>query len=620
MINVHKLCLSFGTQKLFDHLSFTLNDTQRVGLVGRNGSGKSTLLKILSGYQQPDEGVIALAKHKKLAYFPQEVVLQSDKTILDETLTAFGQLHEMQQEASRIEQIMQEQGSATDEKLVDTYLELQEQLADLNPERMQADAQRMLNGLGFKNEQLDKPVDSLSVGWKMRIVLAKLLLQQADFYLFDEPTNHLDMVAREWFLKFLKTASFGFMIVCHERYFLNQLCNDILELELGNGTFYTGNYDKYEILKRENLEHLKAAQAQQQKEIKRKRETAERFRAKSSKAKMAQSIFKQLEKIELIELPPEPKDIRFSFPPAKKSGRLVLMVKDVSHKFGDKQIFNNVQFEVERGSKIAIIAPNGVGKTTLFNLIIDKFALQQGKIEFGYNVHAAIFDQDQTKSLDLDKTVLYNLEQRAPTKSEQTIRSMLGTFLFGTDDVEKKVRVLSGGEKNRVGMINVLLQDANLLLLDEPTNHLDIPSKDILLRALQEHPGTMLFVSHDHDFINKLATHIIELTAHGTMLYHGNYESYLYAAAMKDRDEKKESTIPSKKKKQKEQPQVGTQNSKEFKKLERKIEKIEGEIKRIEFKFAELAYGSAQFDTAQKKLVQLKQELDMLHQQWESLI
>jgi ATP-binding cassette subfamily F protein 3 len=429
----------------------------------------------------------------------------------------------------------------------------------------------------------------------------------------------LDIVAQEWFLQFLKSSNFGFMLVCHDRYFLNQLCDYIYELERGNGKLYAGNYAKYETQKEQDVALQDAAYRNQQREIKDKMQTIERFRSKASKAKMAQSMIKSLDKIERIEAPEKDPNIHITFPPIQQAGKIVLKVNNVGFAFGDKQIFQHVTFDVERGHKVAIIAPNGVGKTTLFNLIANKLPLQTGSIELGHNVNYAVFDQDQTASLDLKRTILENINEACVAASEQKVRSFAGCFLFSNDDVHKKVGVLSGGEKNRVGMIKVLLQNANLLLLDEPTNHLDIQTKDILLNALNSYQGTIIFVSHDHDFVQRLATDIIELRADGVDVYPGNYELYLYRK--KQLEESKTHETPTKAAIQNNKPSGSVENSeKEKRTLERKIEKLEKEIQTMEQKFANLVYGTTAFDEAQKGLIELRDQLKASIAEWESHI
>ncbi len=618
MINGYNVCLAMIDQVIFDDVSFVFDQDQRIGLVGRNGAGKSTLLKVIAGKQQLDKGSVAIQKGKSIAYLSQDVVLQSDKSIVEETYTAFAHIAGLIEEQQKIEEQL-DKGEVTDD-LLERYAAVCEKLLDVDQEGMRAEAKKVLMGLGFKPEQLDQPVANLSVGWKMRIVLAKLLLQKADFYLFDEPTNHLDIVAKEWFLQFLKRAPFGFVLVCHDRYFLNQLCNIMFELERGQGTAYYGDYNKYETQKAHNEALLEMQYKNQQREIKQKTETIERFKAKASKAGMAQSMLKALDKIERIELPPKAPDINFNFPPIQQSGSVVLNAEHVAHAFGNKQIFKNVSFEVQRGKKVALVAANGVGKTTLFNLIAHKLPLSTGTITPGYNVSYAVFDQDQTASLILDKTILENIIESCPKATEQKVRAFAGAFLFTKDSIDKKVGVLSGGEKNRVGMIKVLLQNANLLLLDEPTNHLDIQSKDILLKALQAYQGTILFVSHDQDFVNKLATDIIELSVDGAKEYPGNYESYLYQKSQEEKMQAVEQSSVKKtnnnKKEEAVAPKKATMSDADIKALERKIQKLEHDIQRTENSFADLVFGTSKFADAQKKLNDLKKELEIATSEW----
>lgn len=529
MIQARELSLSFGNRIIFDHLSFTLQEDDRIGLVGRNGSGKTTLLKAFVDPSILDSGTISVQKSKKIGYLPQEVVLNSSLSILAETCTVFTDIYSIEQAILQLEQRLEQ---AWDPTLFDKYSKLHDQLEELEPLRRHAEAKKMLMGLGFQEKDFDKPVSDLSGGWKMRVVLAKLLLQKADFYLFDEPTNHLDIIAKEWFLSFLKRASFGFILICHEKYFLDELCDRIMELEYGKLTWYNGNYDYYIVEKEVRAERLHAAYTQQQKEIKHKEEMIERMRA-GQKARQAQSMEKALNKLERITIPPAPKEVNVSFPPVQQSGKEVLNVQKLSYTFGEKVIFKDVSFEIKRGQKVALVAPNGAGKTTLFNVLAGILPVQTGQVNFGHNVKSAFFNQDQNKVLDGELSIIDNVKKLCSHVAEPQIRSVLGSFLFSGDDAQKKVKVLSGGEKNRVGMVVTLLQRANLLLLDEPTNHLDIPSKDILLRALNAYEGTIIFVSHDRDFINGLATDILELTATGARHYGGNFDDYMYHKSAK---------------------------------------------------------------------------------------
>lgn len=617
MIQVHNVCLSYGSQTIFDHISFILDQHDRIGLIGRNGSGKTTLLKNIVDQTFLDDGSITIQKNKKLAYMPQEVVLQSTLSILDETLTAFPTLCALQHEIAQLE--LREH--IEDPTTIEQYVTLQEQLALLSPETIKAKAKKILTGLGFPPEQFDQPVANLSVGWKMRIVLAQLLLQEADFYLFDEPTNHLDLISKEWFLDFLKKANFGFILICHERYFLDELCTKIMELERGKITWYATNYSGYVIQKEHNDQLIEAAYNQQQKEIKRKQATIERFRASASRARMAQSMEKSLEKIERIALPLSSKNIQFSFPPIQQSGKEVVRVEHLSQKFGDKTVFQNVSFEVKRGQKVALIAPNGVGKTTLFNVITGALPVQYGNITFGYNVTHAIFAQDQNKALNPERSVLDNIKYLCPEVPESKIRSFLGAFLFSGTDTLKKVKVLSGGEKNRVGMVGVLLQSANLLLLDEPTNHLDIPSKGILLKALQEFKGTVLIVSHDRDFINELATDIIELTPQGTHHYQGNYDDFVYhkQTLAPTHAETKKKHVAQKKHEPIDEKTVQDEVVKKIHQKEATIIKLEKQILDLSTSFTDIEYGTPEFTATVTKLRELQKELRKIEEEWEHL-
>lgn len=621
MIQAQNICLSFGTQDVFDQISFNFNQHQRIGLVGRNGSGKSTLLKAINNPSTLDEGTISVPKNKKIAYMPQDVVLLSDKTILDETFSTFAHITALQDQARELEKRIE---TNADEKTLQQYADVQTELTETSPEQARAETKKILMGLGFTEEQFTTPVSTLSVGWKMRIVLAKLLLQKADFYLFDEPTNHLDLGAKEWFLSFLKRSSFGCIIVCHERYFLEELCTHTFELEQGKGTMYTGGYSVYERQKADRLEQLRSAYEQQQRDIKSKMATIERFRASASKSRMAQSMLKQLNKVERITMPPSLKEVSFSFEPVEMPGRTVLTVTDVAHAFGDKEIFKNVNFEVEREDKVALIAPNGGGKTTLFNIITGKLPLQAGTVTFGHHVKHSIFDQDQNLSLDVNNSILENVSERC-NKSLRVIRTFLGSFLFSNDDVNKKVQVLSGGEKNRVGMVCTLLQNANLLLLDEPTNHLDIQSKEVLLKALKEFRGTIIFVSHDRDFVNDLATHVVELTPTSAKKYHGNYRAYLTQKSMTNDltvdASAQQSSAQSKAKQAKADSGLSKKQlfelRKKSKRLEHKIEKLEKEITQVGIAFELLEYGTPEFITMQEKITKLKAELEECEGRWE---
>lgn len=611
MIIVRDLSLSFGTQKIFDDVDVTFGATQKVGVVGRNGSGKSTLLKVIAGQQTVDEGTITLDGTKTIAYMPQDIVFSSTKTVTEEIFSVFDKYLQLEKERDRIEQQLTE-GSEDAAQLIERYNRLIDILQLFDRTDAQQRTDDIMNHLGFSEQQQQQTVDMLSVGWKMRIVLAKLLLQQADFYLFDEPTNHLDIVTKEWFLSFLQKASFGFLLVTHDRYFLEKACTTIFELERGKGTMYYGNFELYLAQKEERLVAQKAAYERQQKDIARKQETIDRFRASASKAKSMQSMMKKIEKMELIEIEPPLPTVSFHFPPTVRSGRVVLTLKDISYAFGNKQLFSHVSCEILRGQKLALVAPNGKGKTTLFNIITGKLPLQHGSIEFGHNVVPAFFEQDQTLVLNPEHTIMEEVSNACRDVSETTIRTFLGSFLFRSDEIHKKIKVLSGGEKNRVAMIKVLLQKANLLLLDEPTNHLDLYAKDVLLQSLQQYDGTMIFVSHDHNFIQNLATGILALTPQGLHYYPGTFEEFLD-------DEKRKNNKPAIQKTtivSHDEPKA-TSVTKKIKQLETDIQRLELEEQKLIKQLELLAYGTAEYDKAIHKLAAIKTNLVMRMEEWE---
>lgn len=622
MIFIKNVTLQFGGQVVFDNISCALQQKDKIGLVGRNGTGKSTLLKVIAGQQDIDKGNIETQKGFKIAYMPQDVVIVSNKNVVDETMASLQQLYELAQEKDALAEIIQD--NATEENMM-RYSELEFELIEQGYEEKRAQAQRILTGLGFDKTQQEKLVSQLSVGWRMRVVLAKLLLQNADFYLFDEPTNHLDITAKNWFLSFLQEGKFGYLLVCHDRYFLDKACNQTFELSQSKLTAYHGNYSYFVQQKEIRQQHLLAAYEQQQREIKQKEKTIERFKASASKASSMQSMVKKLDKIERIEIDTGPRIMTLKLRPPERSGQYVATIKNVAYGF-TTPLFHNVSFEVEREDKVALIAPNGTGKTTLFNLIAKKLALQQGSIDLGHNVCVALFDQDQEKVLDPAKTILQEVIASCPRIPESQIRATLGALLFSGDDIFKLTKVLSGGERNRVAMGKVILSNANFLLLDEPTNHLDIESKEIILRALQQFEGTILFVSHDQDFVNKLATKIIELTPNGAIVYYGNYDQYLETkqATANYKNQQPKDMVHKQQPKQESKPAKSNDKDlfelqKKSKNIEHKIERFEQELAKLFEKMHHYAYGSSQHQTLQKEIDVAQKILHDAVSEWEKI-
>lgn len=628
IIQASNITIRRGDRDLIAHANFLIQPADRIGLVGRNGAGKSTLLQILSRHsrsasvegQEGYSGSLTFNKRMRIGYMPQEQTLISDRTVIAETLSAHA-YYPIAQEIAQLEEQAAQEANSNEESLA-RLSELQVQLEQFHLPQIIHRTTKILRGIGFSESMMEKPVAELSVGWKMRVVLAQLLVQEADFYLFDEPTNHLDIIAQEWFLQFMAESTVGFMLVSHDKAFLDKLCTLTYEIERGKLTIYQGNYSDYCRQKEEELVTLRMQFALQQREIARKQATIERFRASASKARMAQSMIKELAAIERIELPPTLGSMNFSFHLPVKAGAIVLTVKNLHQEFGTKSIFKHVNIELKRGTKTAIVAANGVGKTTLLNTILGKLP-QHGIIEWGYNVQLASFEQEST-SLPPKMPIVDYLLANTANKSDAVIRHLLGAFLFSGNDINKKLGVLSGGEKNRVKMCQVLLQDANVLLLDEPTNHLDIDSKERLLRALQAYPGTLLFVSHDRDFVNELATNIIELTPDGAYCYEGNYEQYLYykEAALHTAQQAKtvHSAVSSALSRPNAAPADDYAVRKECRKLEQQISKWEQELAALQAQFAEHDYGTPEYNRVVSMVDAKEQQLTQAQQRWEELI
>jgi len=617
MLTLHDISLCFGTQEIFRTISCSLQLDQRIALVGRNGTGKSTLLKIIAGLVTPDTGRVALQKNTKVAYMPQEQILQSDQTVFDEAFSIFNEYTGLEAEKEKLEQLFNT--SQATQKQLEQYTSIVERLVQFDRVKAVEKTQNILAGLGFSQQSWRELVAQLSVGWKMRLVLVKLLLQEADFYLLDEPTNHLDIVAKQWFFEFLRRARFGFLLVTHDKYFLEQLCTQILEIEHATLTCYTGNFTEYRVQKERQLENTQRAYERQQREIARKQQTIERFRASASKATLAQSMIKQLDKLERIELQSVLPQVSFSFAPVIRSGAVVLTLNNITYSFDDtKTLLTNVNAVVQRSERVALVAPNGAGKSTFFSLITGKYKPQQGVITFGHNVEYAYFEQDQVQALRQEATVWQEISNACSDTPETLLRNFLGAFLFSADTIYKKIKVLSGGERNRVALVKLLAKKSNFLLLDEPTNHLDIYTKELLIQALEQYQGTLLFVSHDHDFLNRLATRIIELNTTGLVEYHGNYQAYI------DQKIAHAGTAPQIHKIQQVHKLQNGQHTnqvinKQIAQLEYKIGRAEKEQEKINALFYTHAYGTPEYSKAVTKLQDNQKLLEDLYNQWETL-
>jgi ATP-binding cassette, subfamily F, member 3 len=520
----------FGPKILFQDLDWLITARDRVGLVGANGTGKTTLLKVLAGGESLDYGNISRQKGIVCGYLPQDGLTLSGQTVFAECLSVFGHIHAMQREQEELAQRMGEveHTSAEYAEIAERFHRVQAELASRDGYGIEAEVGVVLSGLGFRKEDWERRTEEFSGGWQMRIALAKLLLAKPNLLLLDEPTNHLDLDSRNWLEQYLVDYPHAYVMVSHDRYFLDVTVNRIAEVWNKQVTFYPGNYEKFLAQKAERRAQLEAAHRNQQEKIEQLQAFINRFRYQATKAKQVQSRIKELERMEKIEIPTEEKTIHFSFPQPPASGRLVAESKDLAKSYGAKQVFAGANFVIERGDRIALVGVNGAGKSTLIKLLAALEPATAGEIRLGHNVDVDYFAQDQYKALNPGARLLDDLFEVAPRSTQTELRSLLGCFLFSEDDVFKTVAVLSGGERNRYALARMLLHPSNFLLLDEPTNHLDMRAKDVLLESLQNFTGTVVFVSHDRYFIDKLATRVFEIGDGHLEVFPGNYEDYVW--------------------------------------------------------------------------------------------
>lgn len=627
MLNAHQITVSFGGDTLFDGISFRLGKGDRVGLIGKNGAGKSTLLRLMSQENTPTSGTFAFEKNCKIGYLPQDLDFEHGRTVLEEAYLAFEEIKSIEQRQEAIHQFME----TTQDFESQSYFDQLDELNELNTRyemiggyHYQAQTEKILLGLGFSMRDLNAPTDTFSGGWRMRIELTKLLLRDNDILLLDEPTNHLDIESIIWLEQFLKKFKGALVLVSHDRMFLDQVTNRTIEIVQQRIFDFKKSYSKYMIFREELRAQQLAAQKNQEKEIQQTEKLIERFRAKASKASMAQSLIKKLDKIDRIEIDPEEnKRIKFEFAISHKPGKIILQTHNVSKAYEDKQVLSDVNLEIERGEKIAFVGQNGQGKSTLAKIIVSEIQYQ-GEVKLGHNVQLGYFAQNQSTYLNGDQTVLESAEDSATPENRTKVRDLLGAFLFPGEAVDKKVKVLSGGERNRLALCKLLLQPFNVLIMDEPTNHLDIASKNVLKEALLKFKGTLILVSHDRDFVQGLCEKVISFRNQEVKPFLGDINAYLedkQLASLKELEKGPEQGKSSSKstggdyKKQKK----ARSNEQKIIKVEKQISRLEKQIKEIDFEL-EINYEQtiAQpnfFDSYQQK----KQDLERLMQEWEDL-
>ncbi len=520
----------FGHKLLFENLDWLITPKERAGLVGGNGTGKSTLLKVIGGLEPLDYGTITTMKGIRIGYLPQDGLRVIGRSVFAECMSVFAELRQIEEELELLAARMSELDPGGEEyrQVSERFERLDHEFRSRDGYTVEAQVGSVLTGLGFRKEDWPRQTEEFSGGWQMRIALAKLLLEKPSVLLLDEPTNHLDLEARNWLEQYLKNYENAFVLISHDRYFLDVTVSKIVEIWNKRVHFYTGGYEKFRQQKAERLVQLEAAYRNQQEKIEQLEAFINRFRAQATKAKQVQSRIKELERIERIELPPEEKTIHFSFPQPKPSGRIVAEFKNVAKAFGSKQVFSGVNFIIERGDRIALVGVNGAGKSTLIKLLAGTETLSSGDYTLGHNVEPDYFAQDQYKELDTEARLLEDLGSAAPRSTQTELRNLLGCFLFSEDDVFKRIGVLSGGERNRYALARMLLHPSNFLLLDEPTNHLDMRAKDVLLESLQSFTGTIVFVSHDRYFLENLATRVFEVGDGEVRVFPGNFADYLW--------------------------------------------------------------------------------------------
>ncbi|MCC8171832.1 MAG: ABC-F family ATP-binding cassette domain-containing protein [Parabacteroides sp.] len=600
MISVDGLTVEFGGFTLFDEISFVINKKDRIALAGKNGAGKSTLLKILAGQQTPTAGAMSIPKEITIGYLPQQMVLADTRTVREEAETAFGHLHEQEKEIERLNTELAERTDYESEayhKLIEKVTHLSEHLALLGGNNYQAELERTLLGLGFMREDFDRPTSEFSGGWRMRIELAKLLLRRPDVLLLDEPTNHLDIESIQWLENFITTRANAVVLVSHDRAFLDATTMRTIEISLGKIYDYKVNYSHYVTLRRERREQQLRAFENQQKKLQETEAFIERFRYKATKSNQVQSRVKQLEKVERIEVDEiDTAMLNLKFPPAPRSGSYPVIMENVAKRYGNHLIFDRVTLTIERGDKVAFVGKNGEGKSTLVKCIMGEIDFE-GKLQLGHNVKIGYFAQNQAQMLDDNLTVFETIDYVAQGDIRTKIRDILGAFMFGGEASDKKVKVLSGGERTRLAMIRLLLEPVNLLILDEPTNHLDMRSKDVLKEAIREFEGTVIVVSHDREFLDGLVDKVYEFGNRQVKEHLGGIYSFLEKKKMDSlRELEKKTAVPEQA--DAESGEASSQNklsyearkeqSRAIKKAERAIAETERLIECTEKQLAEL--------------------------------
>lgn len=635
MINVNKVYIQYGPRVVLNQVSCSIHERDKIGLVGLNGAGKSTLLKAIAGEISPHEGSIDRPNNSSLGFLHQDMDIPKGKTVIEETITAFEEQRHLQQRIAEVNEALAERSDYESDgymQLINDLSTLNDRFTFLGGHSMEADAERVLKGLGFQQGDFNRLTDTFSGGWQMRIELAKMLLQRPDYLLLDEPTNHLDIESILWLERFLKDYPGCVLLISHDRTFLDKVTSRTIEIELGRLYDYKAPYSEYLELRKERREQMRSAYENQQKEIADKERLIDRFRAKANKAKMAQSLIKQLDKMERIELEEENKaEMRLSFPPAPRAGRIVLEAHQVRKAFGEKLVLKDVDFKLERAERVAFVGKNGEGKSTFSKILIGHLGAE-GEVQKGHNVSIGYYAQNQSERLDPNLTVLETIEAESPAALRPKLRSILGSFLFSGEAVEKKVSVLSGGERARLALACLLLHPVNLLVLDEPTNHLDMRSKNVLKEALKAYDGALIVVSHDRDFLEELTEKTIEFNQKQLKTYLGDIRYFLekrevdnfrdVSLGKKSGEEKAPNTPrPVKKSLSKEEQKEERRLQRSVKNAENKVTRLEESIAKAEREMgAEGVFGTEKYQRLLEKYEAEQAALEEAMETWESLM
>ena len=635
MITVGNLSVLFGGKPLFEDISFMIQSRDRVGLTGKNGAGKSTMLKIIARQQEPTKGTVSVPNGYRIGYLPQEMKHNSGTTIFEEARTAFSEVLKLEDEIAQLSHQLETRSDYESEayqQIIERLNESGQRLSLLGSGSVDGETEKVLLGLGFRQTDMNRQMDEFSGGWKMRVELAKILLQSPDAVLLDEPTNHLDIEAIQWLEGFLSGYHGAVILVSHDRAFLDAVTNRTIEITVGRIEDYKASYSRYVELRKERRELQMAAYVNQKKMIEDTEKFIDRFRYKASKAVQVQSRIKQLDKVDRIEVEEEDNaSIHFRFPAAPRSGKVVITAEGIRKQFAEKTVLNRLDFLVERGDKIAFVGRNGEGKTTLSKIITGTLE-HEGAVALGHNVQLGYFAQNQADTLDTSLTVMETLEQVSGTTTTQQVRNVLGAFLFGGEAVDKKVKVLSGGEKGRLAIARLLMQPVNLLVLDEPTNHLDMRSKDILKEALKQYDGTLILVSHDREFLDGLCNKVFEFKSGAIREFPGGIFEFLQSRkleTLKQLEQDKQAVKKTESKVVEQKKVINPEAEKQKKQLQTKIRNAEELIATIEAELAKIEGNLADPQTyADTKLsaellsqhTALKDKLDSAMQNWEALL